>query len=414
MPAVTFTTGGALGKSALRQANERLVLKAIRQNAAVSRADIVRVTGLAPSSVTFIVKRLTKDKLVCEEKAGSPPRVGRQPTVLKLRKGARIAVGVEITLSGARIILGDLNDTVIGRKCVPWQPNHNLFFDRVHAAIRSLVDPLAEGQVLGVGVALPGFLDRNSGKVVAAENFNWFGVEAGRLLQQGLQVPFYYENSAKLSALAEMWHSERDPKPLRNFVSVTAQGGLGTGVIIDGQLLQGAHSAASEFGHTVIEPEGRPCACGNRGCWEQYASDLALCRLYAERCSGPDPAGTRSEPEAVIAKARAGDPVASVVLQETARYVGIGFANLIMALNPEAIIVADYLAEAWDLIEEPIWNVLRGRVPAYYLTGVRVFPSGHGADSSLFGSMALVLTRFFSSFDHRSQSGLSNSMLIRS
>jgi predicted NBD/HSP70 family sugar kinase len=411
MPAVTFTTGGALGKSALREANERLVLNTIRQNSPVSRADIVRITGLAPSSVTFIVKRLTRDRLILEEKTDSPPQVGRQPTVLKLRPNARIAVGVEIALSGARLILGDLNDTIIGKKTVPWHANYNVFFDRVRAAIESLIEPFEEEQVLGVGVALPGFLDRTTGTVVAAENLNWFGVEAGRLLQQRFSLPFYYENSAKLSALAEMWYSERNPKPLRDFVSVAAHAGLGTGVIINGQILQGAFSAASEFGHIMIDPNGRQCTCGNHGCWEQYASDLALCRLYAERCGLAD--ATQFDAASIAAKARAGDAVALQVFEETAGYVGLGFANLVMALNPEAIVVSDYLAESWDLIEETVWDVLRKRVPAYYLNGVRVFPSRYGADSSLVGAMALVLTRFFSRFDHSSAGQPSNSVLIR-
>ncbi len=413
MPAVTFTTGGALNKSALREANDRLVLNTIRQNPSVSRADIVRITGLSPSSVTFIVKRLKRDKMVCEEKTDSRGQLGRQPTALSLRPGARIAAGVEITLAGARIILGDLSDAIIGEKTVPWQPNYKLFFDRVHAAIRGLIEPLAPGQALGVGVALPGFIDRNTGKVVAAENFNWFGVEAGSLLRQTLPLPFYYENGAKLSALAEMWFSERNPKPLRDFVSVTARGGLGTGVIIRGQILQGASSAASEFGHVTLYPDGRRCACGNVGCWEQYASDLALCRLYAEQ-GGESGNGVPLGQEAIVAKAREGDPVALRVLQETARYVGMGFVNLIMALNPEAIIVGDYLAEGWDLVEETVWSVLRSRVPAYYLSGVRIFPSRHGADSSLIGAMALVLTRFFSSFDHGNQGAPSKSVQIRS
>jgi predicted NBD/HSP70 family sugar kinase len=413
MPAVTFTTGGALGKSAMREANERLILTAIRQNPSLSRADIVRITGLSPSSVTFIVNRMKRDKLICEEKKSSGQGlVGRQPTALNLRPDARIAIGVEIGLSGARIILGDLNDKVIGKKTVPWHPNYNVFFDRVHGAIRGLIEPSPPGQVLGVGVALPGFIDRNTGKVIAAENFNWFGVEAGSLLQQTLKVPFFYENTAKLSALSELWSSGQDPKPLRDLVFVTARGGLGTGVIVNGQILQGAFSAACEFGHVIIDPAGRRCACGNIGCWEQYASDLALCRDYAERGGAPGADGPL-DAEGIVTKARQGDPIAREVLHEVARQAAIGFANLIMALNPEAIIVGDYLAEGWDLMEETVWGILRSRIPSYYLGGLRIFPSRHRADSSLVGAMSLVLSHFFSRFEHGNQAKPSRSVFIR-
>ena len=215
MPAVTFTTTGALGKSALRQANERLVLNAIRQNAGVSRADIGRITGLSPSSVTFIVKRLKCDKLVGEEKTAAPSQVGRQPTALYIHQDAHVALGIDLTLAGAQIALTDLGAKILKRKTVPWHANSDAFFHKVNVAIRSLTDPLPSGQLLGAGVAIPGFIDRASGRVIAAENFNWFDVDAGRLLRRDLTFPFWFENTAKLSALAEMWTSDSDPRPPR-------------------------------------------------------------------------------------------------------------------------------------------------------------------------------------------------------
>lgn len=411
MPAVTFTTGGALRKSALRHANERLVLSAIRQNPGVSRADIVRMTGLSPSSVTFIMKRLERENLVQADKAEGTAQVGRQPTALRLRAEARVAVGVEITLSGARLVLVGLDDTVLVRKTVPWNPNCAVFFGRVHTAIRSLVDSLAPGQALGVGVSLPGSIDRGTGRIVAAENLNWMDLDAGSLLRRDLDLPFYYENIAKLSALAEMWLSDRDPQPLRNFVSIVAHGGLGTGVVINGQILQGASSAASECGHIMLYPDGgRRCKCGNSGCWEQYVSDLALSRLYRERTKQPD---LEIEAAEVLQRARAGDGAAEAVLRETAHNLGLGLVNLVMIFNPEAIVVGDYLGEGWDLMEETVWSVLRSRTPAYYLTGLRISPSRRSGDTPLIGAAALVLTHFFSRFDHSSQAAPFNSVVMQ-
>ena len=320
MPGVTFTTGGALNKSALRQANERLALNAIRQNPLLSRSDLARVTGLSPSSVTFIIKRLKRERLVCEEKTDGHAQVGRQPIALRLRADAKLAVGVEITLSGGRLAL-------------------------------------APGQALGVGVALPGFIERSTGKVLAAENLNWFGIEAGRVLRRDLTLPFYFENGAKLAALSELWLSERDPAPLRHFVAIQPRCGLGTGVIVNGQILQGATSGASEFGHIVLYPDGRRCQCGNTGCWEQYASDFALCRRYAEQSGLPEEASAKIEAEGVVGEARQENAIAHRVLMETAADVGLGFVSLIMAFNPEAILVGDYLAEAWDMIEEAVLSL---------------------------------------------------------
>ncbi len=413
MPAVTFTTGGALGKSALRQANERLVLNAIRQNPCASRSDLARMTGLSPSSMTFIVTRLIRHRMVLEEPVENHAQVGRRPTALRLRSDAMMAAGVLITLEGATVGLADLAGTIGRQKTVAWHANPELFLAKVHDAIRSVLERLPARQVLGVGVSLPGFLDRASGKVVAAENLNWFNVEAGSILRGRLSCPFYFENNAKLAALAEMWFADRSAKPLRDFVFLTARDGLGTGVIVNGQILQGASSGAAEFGHTTLYPDGRRCACGNTGCWEQYASDFALARLFSDLSAGAGQHAVNLDAGAVVRAARQGDALAMKAVQETARHLGMGLVNVLMALNPEAVVVGDYLAPAWDLMEEMVWSVLRSRVPSYYLSGVRVFPSKHAVDSSLLGAVALVQAQFFTSFEHANGNLASRSVLMR-
>lgn len=400
MPAITFTTRGALHKSTLRHANERLILNVVRRNPGISRADVVRGTGLSPSSVTLIVNRLRRDGFLREEKLEARQQIGRQPIGLRLCPRARLAIGVDVDFSGASLLVGDLEDRVIERRKIPWVDNLPRFFDNVHAGIRGLMTPMTPGALLGVGVTMPGFIDQATGKVLAAENYGWFGVEVGDGIQQDLQIPFYFENVAKASALAEMWMSERRGKPLRDFVFVAARGGLGTGVILNGQILQGTIAGASEFGHVSINPQGRRCPCRNVGCWEQYASDLAICRLYSERRQG---GGQPVTAAAVIARARAGETVAREVVQEVAHSLALGFINLIMTLNPEAIVMGDYLAEGWDLMEKTVWELLRQRVPEYLLTGLRIGPSQQGPETTLLGSLALVMTRFFRSFEHRSE-----------
>jgi len=397
---VTFTTRGGLNKAALRQANERLVLNTIRQNPRVSRADIVRITGLAPSSVTYIVDRLFQHKMIYEEEVEGPAQVGRRPTALRVQPDARMAVAVEIVKPESRIVLANLDGDIVRKRAVRWTPNHELFFERVHSAIRGVTEPLRPEQTLGVGVGLPGTIDRASGKVIAAENFNWFGIDAGDLMRRQFPFPFYYENSAKLAALSELWLSEREGKPLRDFVFIAVRSGLGTGVIINGQLLQGAHSAAAEFGHTTLYPDGRRCSCGNVGCWEQYASDIALCRLYDELSEKEGRSPRDVDPEAVIRLAREGDSIARRALKEIARNVGLGMVNLIWGLDPEAIVVGDWLAEAWDLVEQNIWEVVRGRVAGFHASGLRIIPSRTSTDCVLLGAAALVLNRFFNSFDN--------------
>lgn len=254
-----------------------------------------------------------------------------------------------------------------------------------------------EGKVLGVGVALQGTIRRDTGRVTAAEGLGWFDVDVHGELSRRSRIPFYYDNNAKLAATAERWYRKPGSKEMKDYVFVTAQGGLGTGVVIDGRILHGADGEASEFGHTLLYADGRKCICGNCGCWEEYASDRALVRIYAEKAPG------ESTPTAgeIIDLARAGDKRALDALSEVARNLSLGFVNLIYALNPEAIIVGDCLAKGWDLMEGAVWSGLRQRLPQRYLSRITLAPEQLGGDSILMGAVANVLSHYFTTFDHQ-------------
>ncbi len=411
MTGVTFTTKGALRKSALRQANERLALDAIRQNPAISRSDLARITGLSPSSVSFIVNRLLRARLLREEKVENHSQVGRRPTALYLVREAMLAIGVEISQNESRIALADVHGEILRHKSIPWHANHDILGQRIHAALRSLVEETASQKVLGIGVALPGTIDRNTGRVIAAENLNWLNVDLDGLIHGRLTLPFYYENSAKLSALAESWFTEPGQRALRDFVFITPTNGLGTGIITNGHLLQGSSAIGGEFGHVMLYPDGRKCSCGNQGCWEQYGCDAALLRVYAEN-GGTQDDGAELSPAEVVRRARGGEEAARNTLRQVARDLGLGFVNLVMVFNPEALVVGGYIADAWDFIEDIVWQALRSRAPHYALAGLRVFPSNHATDSSLLGAVALVYSHFFTRFEHDAEGAHSAPVLM--
>lgn len=400
MSAVTFTTSSALRKSTLRHANERLVLNLIRSNPGVSRLDIARTTRLSPSSVTYVVGRLKKKALLVEKASENHSPVGRKPTGLYLRSDARVVIGVEISLAESRVAAADLNGKILSCESIPWHPNPRLFLSRIHHAIRSVIRERGKGSVLGVGVAVPGSVDSTTGIVQAAENLGWSNVHAGEILSNGLDVRFYCENNAKLSAMAERWFS-----PERNvgnhFVFVCLHTGLGTGVIINGHLLHAGSAAAAEFGHVSLHLDGgRPCPCGNVGCWEQYAADFALIRLYHEYAGSRANGHEVTSAEQVVRLAREANPAAVRAVRETAAELGAGLVNLIWALNPDTIVLGDYAAEGWDLVRGPLMSAVQSRVAPYLLARLRIYPSASGANAALMGSIAVVLDRFFHRFDH--------------
>jgi predicted NBD/HSP70 family sugar kinase len=357
----------------------------------VSRADIVKITGLSPSSVTFIVNRLIRDGLIALERRELQVGAGRPPIALRLRPESMYAIGAEISLGGMRVVSADVSGQFLAEKHVEWHANPAVALARVRSAMLSMTRKFSSRRLVGIGVGIPGTIARDTEEVIAAENLGWFDLDAVRILSEGLPVRPALENDAKLAALAERWFHAEESAPPRNFVFVTASSGLGTGVFIDGHLMQGASGEGSEFGHIVIYPDGRPCVCGGRGCWEEYASGRALERLYSE-CKGAVQGLTAED---IVRRARAGDPCALERLLETARHVGLGLANLRQAFDPEEIVLGNYLAESWDLISETVWAVLRDRIAPRYLERVRIVPARHTENSALLGAIALALSKFF-------------------
>ena len=391
---MSLTRRNAFRKSDLRDANERLLLNIIRQDLGTSRADIVRITGFSPSSVTFIVNRMIGDGLLSETLSEGQAKVGRRPVILRLQPKALLAVGVEIARSETRVALAGLDGKIIRQRTVSWHQDQQAFLASVRAAIRTLVANVPSNRLLGVGVSVSGTIDHATGRVVAAEHLGWFEVEVGPILSVGIPASFHFENDAKLRALAELWFCEPGSKPLENFVFVTFRHGLGTGVVIEGRLFHGAFGEAAEFGHTSLYPDGRRCICGGVGCWEEYASQAALERRYAERLGSASHTPGQGV-DAIVRLARNGDPIALEVLREIATYIGMGFANLNSTFNPEAIVVGDYLASGWDLMKDWVWETLRTRTANRYLSRLRIIPSRHDGDSALKGALALVLSNFF-------------------
>ncbi len=400
MSTVTLTTRRVLRKADLREANERLILNLIRQSPDVSRSDLVRVTGFSASSVSLIVNRLVRRGWVREVRLESNSQTGRPPVALRLDADSMLAIGVEISRERTRVAVADLDGLILRRKSLPWHPTAKVFLGRLRSAIQAEAAACGEGKVLGVGVAVPGTVRRGTGRVTAAESLGWFDIDMDGELSRRSKFPFYYDNNAKLAATAERWYRKPGSAEIKDYVFITAQGGLGTGVVIDGRILHGADGEASEFGHTLLYANGRKCICGNSGCWEEYASDRALVRIYAEKASvEPDSAAPAAEE--IVQLARTGDGHALAALSEVAHNLSLGFVNLIYALNPEAIIVGDCLGKAWDLIEQTVWDGLRQRLPQRYLNRIAIAPEQLGGDSILMGAVANVLSHYFTTFDHQ-------------
>lgn len=257
---------------------------------------------------------------------------------------------------------------------------------------------LPQSELMGIGMGVPGRHDSAAGIVHYSPNFaGWTNVDLVGPIASHFGVGAFMRNDVKTASLGEyMFGAGRGYKWV---VMITLGTGIGGSLIADGQLMLGPGEGFAEVGHMTVEPEGRPCACGNHGCWEALAGrdaiiDRAVRALQTGRpsiigdLSGFD---TANVTPALIAKAaNDGDEIAREVLEETGMWVGIGVANLIQLYNPEVFIIGGGIAQAGDLLMSTIQRTVNWRANMVPGESCTVVPASLGDDAGIFGGAVLV------------------------
>jgi glucokinase len=255
----------------------------------------------------------------------------------------------------------------------------------VIAQMADLVGQIAAGHaVLGVGIGSPGPLDAEAGVVIEAPMLRgWTDVPLAELAAARLGLPVRIDNDANVAALAE-WRFGAG-RGLRHLVYVTVSTGIGGGVILDGKLMHGHLSLAAEIGHMMITEAPIPCLCGATGCWEALASGTAL----GQRATETGAWGQVTARD-VARLAEAGDRTALRLLDEEARYLGIGFTNLLHLYAPEMIVVGGGVSECLPAMRPAIEAVIQRRaMPAY--RDVPVVAAALGPQAGVIGAALLAL-----------------------
>lgn len=370
------------------------MLNYVREREPISRAEIARETALQRSTVSAIVDALQSDGLVEEVGAGESTG-GRRPTLLKLRTAGAMAIGVAITPNSTTIATSDLAGRVIEQEQFATNPDFDVTMTRVADCVREFALK-HKGSIEAVGVSLPGLVNPESNSVLYVPYFKWRDAPvAGRIASDtGLSVVI--GNDANAAALAELWFGRPEVSRVRDFIMVLVAEGVGTGIVFDGQIYQGEHGAAGEFGHMIIGSNGpTSCSCGNYDCWEAFSSErAALARYEIARgvCDGRVAVGF----EELIDRAQSGEEAAREALLQTAHFLGIGISNLIVGFSPEAVVVGGSLVRAWPLVAEALGETIERSIRRG-LPSARIIASTLGDQPTLMGALSLVLASKFSS-----------------
>ncbi|MFF8375901.1 ROK family protein [Streptomyces sp. NPDC015661] len=342
----------------LRRENRTAVLRRLYFDGPMSRLMLGPATGLSSGSVSNVVAELVAEGLV--EEAGSVDSAGGRPqTLLRVRPDSGCMIGVDVGETRVRVELFDLTLTELARtdRALPSSGPRTSRYD-VDLVVAHVRDGIAEvlrtagvdpDRLLGVGVGVPGIVAHtpDDGAVVHGQTIGWEAVPfEGRLrrtVDLPATVPYWIDNGAKTLGQAEMWFGAG--RGARSAVTVLFGSGVGACVVTDPL----GPGRALEWGHLTVNVRGRRCRCGARGCLEAYAGAEALLDRWRE-AGGTPPAGADEETALAAMLAAAypdesrtePDATALTVLDETAEYLGAGFADLINLFQPERILVGGW------------------------------------------------------------------------
>ena len=388
-----------------------MLLRLLRASQPISRAELARRVGVNRSTVTDTFKPLIAAGVVHEgatvqPAAGAGRALGRPALALTFNDDYGYFVGVNVGVRRSTVGLATLTGRVFAEEefDTPADPADALF--QIRKVIGRLCGREARGRRLRVvGVSVPGPTDSARGRIVYAPHLGWHDVDvasalrfdaAGGLCLAGERVPVVVENDATAAALYELRLrlGRAETERLDDFILVRSGTGLGVGLVLGGEVFRGdavGEGLAGEFGHMTIVAGGKPCVCGNRGCWERYASAPAAAALYTgERVQ----LGGQTAPRfvEVVARAEGGELRAVRSLERVGEYLGIGIGNVIMGLGVSRVIVSGRLVYGWKFMSEPLLNAVAQSM-AGRLQGWSVEP-GEATGAGLGGAIEVAAEGF--------------------
>lgn len=400
----TFNTAN---KSLIKDMNTSTILQIVRTKGPISRAEISKLTGLNPATVSSNAAGLMELGLVRETGTGVSSG-GRKPLLLELNPEAYYVVGVDMGTTDVAAGITDLEGRIRCKAVLPFgrasQPEEVMAI--IGQAIRKVLDDagMPQERILGIGMGIHGLVDPDRGVSLFAPAFQWKNVDVAGLFSREFGLPVSIDNDARVMALGEKWFGKA--KAVSNFVFLNIGTGIGSGIYVNGELLQGAHFGAGEIGHIrIASHQEKPCFCGKTDCLSTAASGPALegmARTAVARGEAPILAElSKGDPESVTGElihqaALSGEPFSTALLDQAGRHIGDALSLVINLLNPEMVLIGGGVANGGDFIFNGMKEEIANRSMQHNIEQIYVGPAGLGDDCGIIGAATLILRSVFS------------------
>lgn len=389
----------------MKQLNIAAILDVVRENGRLSRADIAKLTGLTPASVTNITKFLMDSGYLIEKGIGES-NGGRPPIILELDMNSRYIIAISIGVGKIDVAITNLAaEIIINQSIVVNDENLNkeyIFVELVKLINKVIsLSEINKDKILGIGVAMHGVVNAVSGLSEYAPYYKWTKVNIKEELEGKLGYKVFVDNDVRAMALGESRFGVT--KGIGNFITINVSNGVGAGIIIENKPYYGVDYSAGEIGHIVVDVDGDKCNCGNYGCLETVAANNNIVKNIIKLIKRGESTSLieirddieKIELRDVCIEAVKGDELSIFILKETAKYIGIAVANLVSILNPTEIVLVGEIFEYSNHAKNAIENIVQRRGLKVSSENLKIVKSELGNTAAIIGAATLVIEKAF-------------------
>ncbi|MDC0584288.1 ROK family transcriptional regulator [Bacteroidales bacterium] len=383
--------------------NKKTILNLIRQEGQISRADIVKKTGISASTVTRIVDSLINEDGLAEQVGTGQSSGGRRPILVRFKGVNSYVIGVDWGRTHIYAVLSNLEGEHILETDLKTESDSEFESDlnKLVKVLGDLIDKskVNKKKILGVGVAAAGYLNKDSGLIEFSANFNWRDVDVKTPLEERIGIPVIIDNVSRVMALGELYYGEGHKYLNSLFVNVGY--GIGAGLILEGKPYYGTSGLTGEMGHNIVDPKSKvQCKCGRYGCLETISSGRGIARQAKEYIS-KNPNCTLAKiisdskdkisAKIIIEAANQGDEGATAIIKKAGFILGQSIARMINLMNPDAVFLGGGVVLAGDMFINAIKQGAEEFTIPEAFKYCKILTATNGADAAVLGAISLIL-----------------------
>lgn len=373
----------------MRTTNKKMILQYIQKQGLATKPEIAIKLGISATSVSTFIRELIEEQFIIET-GNAKSTGGRKSMQYRVNPDAFYIIGIDLQVDAIIGVLTNFEGELILSKEVPLESTDEwVVIENINALVEEFITQkkIPEEKLGGVGIAIPGIVQGDTELIEFAPNLGWKNVNIRQAMST--HYPIFIENEANAAAIGEV--NFGIAKNVSNIIFISIGMGVGCGLYLNGALFAGSAYHAGEFGHMIVEPQGRTCRCGNQGCWEVYTSNAAALHRYNTLAKK-----SLKSYDQFLDEFLQDNAYAKEVIDETIRYLGIGLANIANGLNPEMIVLGGKIAKIKDQIYTPLLKAIKDNCLDKTFSGLAIEFSSLSNFAGAFGMAGLVIDNLVS------------------